>query len=157
MTGSSLGIKSIQKLISGGQTGTDRAALDWAIEHGIPYGGWCPKGRKAEDGTIAALYQLRETPSGDYEERTEWNVRDSDATVIFTEFPQLTAGSLLTAQFAAQHWKPWIHLPWGAGSLELFKQFLDFRKPKVVNVAGSRLSLAPNIERWVKCALDETL
>lgn len=80
------------KILSGGQTGTDRAALDWAIAHGIPHGGWCPKGRKAEDGPIDGRYQLQETPSSSYVERTEWNVRDSDGTVVFSIAAVLTGG-----------------------------------------------------------------
>ena len=72
------------KIISGGQTGADRAALEFAIKQGIPHGGWCPKGRRSEDGQIDAKYQLQETPSSNYLQRTEWNVRDSDGTVIFS-------------------------------------------------------------------------
>ncbi len=72
------------KIVSGGQTGADRAALDFAIDHGIPHGGWCPRGRKCEDGTIADCYKLNETPSAEYPQRTEWNVRDSDGTVVFS-------------------------------------------------------------------------
>lgn len=72
------------KIVSGGQTGADRAALDWALAHGVPCGGWCPKGRKAEDGPIDLKYPLKETPSSSYIQRTEWNVRDSDATVVFS-------------------------------------------------------------------------
>ncbi len=83
----------LQKIISGGQTGADRAALDFAIARGIPHGGWCPRGRLAEDGTIPALYQLSETPGPDHAQRTEWNVRDSDGTVIFSIAPALTGGS----------------------------------------------------------------
>ena len=71
------------KIVSGGQTGADRAALDWAIRHKVPHGGWCPKNRKAEDGVIVRRYKLIETPTANYAQRTEWNVRDSDATVIF--------------------------------------------------------------------------
>jgi hypothetical protein len=63
------------------QTGVDRAALDWALEHGVPCGGCCPEGRKAEDGPIDPKYPLKETPSVTYVQRTEWNVRDSDATI----------------------------------------------------------------------------
>ena len=70
------------KIVSGGQTGADRAALDWALHHDVECGGWCPKGRKAEDGTIDPKYPLKETPSVAYIQRTEWNVRDSDATVL---------------------------------------------------------------------------
>ena len=73
-------MKSIT-IVSGGQTGADRAALDWALAHGVECGGWCPKGRKAEDGPIDAKYPLKETSSSSYLQRTEWNVRDSDATV----------------------------------------------------------------------------
>lgn len=66
----------IEKLVSGGKTGADCAALDVAIRHGFPHGGWCPKGRLAEDGPIGGQYNLTETPSGDFIQRTEWNVRD---------------------------------------------------------------------------------
>ncbi len=72
------------RILSGAQTGADRAALDWAIFRDIPHGGWCPKGRKAEDGVIPPQYQITGTPSATYLQRTEWNVRDSDGTVIFT-------------------------------------------------------------------------
>jgi hypothetical protein len=78
------------KITSGGQTGADRAGLDWAIKNGIDHGGWCPKGRKAEDGTIQGQYQLQEASSGNYLQRTEWNVRDSDGTVIFSIGEELT-------------------------------------------------------------------
>ena len=97
------------KIVSGGQTGADRAALDWAIENDIPHGGWCPKGRKAEDGVIDARYELKESTSASYLQRTEWNVRDSTGTVIFTLCAELTGGSKKTADFAKKHQKPWIH------------------------------------------------
>ena len=70
------------EIVSGGQTGVDRAALDAALALGMRCGGWCPAGRWAEDGPIDPRYPLRETPSGDPAQRTEWNVRDSDATLI---------------------------------------------------------------------------
>ena len=87
-------------IVSGGQTGADRAALDWALAHGMPCGGWCPKGRKAEDGPIDSKYPLKETPSSSYLQRTEWNVRDSDATVLFSIESALTGGSKKTVEFA---------------------------------------------------------
>lgn len=87
-------------IISGGQTGVDRAALDWAIANRIPHGGWCPKGRRAEDGPLPRRYKLRETPSRSYAQRTRWNVRDSDATLIFSAANSLTGGSELTRRTA---------------------------------------------------------
>ena len=74
----------IERIISGGQIGVDRAALDWAIAHNIQHGGWCPTGRRAEDGIIPERYRLREAPGRNYQQRTKWNVRDSDATLIVT-------------------------------------------------------------------------
>ena len=72
------------RVISGGQTGVDRAALDAAFELALECGGWVPAGRRAEDGPVDARYPLRETAAGDYETRTRLNVRDSDATLILT-------------------------------------------------------------------------
>ena len=72
----------IGKIVSGGQTGVDRAALDVARELSLACGGWCPRGRRAEDGAIPARYPLVETPRAAYPQRTEWNVRDSDATLV---------------------------------------------------------------------------
>ena len=89
-------------IVSGGQTGADRAALDWALKHNVPCGGWCPKGRKAEDGPIDSKYPLQETPSSSYLQRTEWNVRDSDATVLFSIQPILSGGSKRTMEFARE-------------------------------------------------------
>ena len=89
----------IGKILSGGQTGVDRAALDVAIELGVPRGGWCPKGRRAEDGVIAKQYPLRETPSTDYRERTRRNVRDADGTLIVTA-DELRGGTALTRALA---------------------------------------------------------
>ncbi|HYZ72060.1 MAG TPA: putative molybdenum carrier protein [Chthoniobacterales bacterium] len=91
-------MKSI-KIVLGGQTGADRAALDWALARGVECGGWCPKGRKAEDGTIRAKYPPKKTASVAYLQRIEWNVRDSDATVLFSIKPTLTGGSLKTVDF----------------------------------------------------------
>ena len=100
-------------IVSGGQTGADRAALDFAIAHGIAHGGWCPRGRLAEDGPIPSRYQLRETPSRKYAQRTEWNVRDSDATALFTLAPQMQGGTALTPDVAERLGKPWLHLVGG--------------------------------------------
>ena len=98
------------KIVSGGQTGADRAALDWALAHNVECGEWCPKGRKAEDGLIDPKYPLKETPLAAYLQRTEWNVRDSDATVLFSVNPVLTGGSESAVEFAPGHGKPCMHL-----------------------------------------------
>ena len=86
----------VEKIVSGGQTGVDRAALDVALELGIPCGGWCPRGRRAEDGALSARYPLMETPSDDYVQRTTWNIRDSDGTLILTR-GEPTGGTAQTA------------------------------------------------------------
>ena len=96
----------LQKIISGGQTGVDRAALDFALARGIPHGGWCPKHRRAEDGPIDGRYQLKETPSANYVQRTEWNARDSDGTVVFSIGAILTGGSKKTVELARKHRRP---------------------------------------------------
>jgi hypothetical protein len=83
---------------------------NWAIAAGIAYGGWCPKGRRAEDGEIPSTYVLKETLGSGYLQRTEWNVRDSDATLIFTLDDELSGGSGRTAKFADAHGKPWLHV-----------------------------------------------
>ena len=72
----------IHKIVSGAQTGVDRAAPDWAILHGIEHGGWCPAGQRAQDGEIPDMYSLQQTPGRNYRQRASWNVRDSDATLI---------------------------------------------------------------------------
>lgn len=96
---------SIQRILSGGQTGVDRAALDFAIARQIPHGGWCPAGRRAADGVLDARYQLLETESSGYRQRTKRNVLDSDATLILYR-GRLEGGSLLTRDLAAGHGKP---------------------------------------------------
>jgi Circularly permutated YpsA SLOG family len=131
------------KIVSGGQTGADRAALDWALAHNVECGGWCPKGRKAEDGPIDPKYPLKETPSATYIRRTEWNVRDSDATVLFSIGRTLTGGSPKTMEFARKHKKS-LHLHPGvedpAGKL---RTFLKENSVEVLNVAGPRASKEP--------------
>jgi len=142
----------LDKIISGGQTGADRAALDWAIEHSISHGGWCPKGRMAEDGKIDSRYQLEETPSQDYAQRTQWNVRDSDATLIFSISQNLLGGSLLTKNFAIFFNKPYLHFSKGDllnNQVIIFNNFLIDNNIKVLNVAGARISQEPEIYQFV--------
>src|SRR6516225_6913367 len=96
---------TIAKIISGGQTGVDRAALDVALELGIPCGGWCPKGRRAEDGPIPQRYPLQETGSKEYPVRTAKNVRQADGTLILTRGPS-DRGTALSVRLAGKHKKP---------------------------------------------------
>ena len=127
-------MQNIPKIVSGGQTGADRAALDWALSHKLPCGGWCPKGRKAEDGPIEAKYPLKESPSASYLQRTEWNVRDSDATVLFSIASKLTGGSKKTVEFAKKHHKPWIHLAAGDQDVaQRLKAKIGWRKTQLMS------------------------
>jgi Circularly permutated YpsA SLOG family len=124
-------------IVSGGQSGADRAALDWALAHKVPCDGWCPQGRKAEDGPIDAKYPLKETPSAAYVQRTEWNVRNSDATVLFSIEPTLTGDSKKTMDFAQKHKKPRLHLCAADTAIaESLKAFVEEHGVKVLNVAG---------------------
>jgi hypothetical protein len=143
-------------LVAGGQTGADRAALDWAIDQGIAHGGWCPRGRKTEDGVLPERYQLRETPSAAYLQRTEWNVRDSDATLIFTLDDKLDGGSKRTAAFADSLGKPWLHVRPGVHP-KYVARFLARHGVKVLNVAGKRESSAPGVGKLVREVLSQAL
>lgn len=144
------------RIVSGGQSGADQSGLDWAIHHGVSHGGWCPRGRKTEDGPLPTHYLLDETPTGAYLQRTEWNVRDSDATVIFTLSPDLEGGSLRTAAFADRLGKPWIHMRPGVAP-RFLARFLQARSVRTLNIAGSRLSRAPAIATLVMECLDSAL
>ncbi|HEX6751412.1 MAG TPA: putative molybdenum carrier protein [Longimicrobium sp.] len=133
------------KIVSGGQTGVDRAALDVALELGIECGGWCPAGRMAEDGVIDARYPLRETPSADPAQRTEWNVRDSDATLILTTGAE-SAGTELTREVARRLGKPVYFFHAGAGEdVGMFRRWLQVANVRTLNVAGPRESESPGI------------
>jgi hypothetical protein len=102
---------------------------------------------------IGGQYQLVETPSASYLQRTEWNVRDSDATVVFTIAPMLTGGSKRTAEFAEKHRKPWIHLAQRSSSYEIpalkLQRFVEENGVQVLNVAGTRASKEPGLWKWV--------
>jgi len=153
----------ITKIISGGQTGADRGGLDAAIHCEIPHGGWCPMGRKAEDGVIPVEYHLTEMATPEYIPRTKANVFDSDATVIFTYGP-FTGGSLKTVTYAHYLEKPYHEVDllrttdrqaveeivrWLAGEAELNDYDEYVAKPSeacILNIAGSRESHAPGIQ-----------
>jgi hypothetical protein len=151
------GAVTLVKIVSGGQTGADRAALNWAMTRGVLHGGWCPRGRKAEDGTIGPDYRLTETPSDSYVQRTEWNVRDSDGTVILSLSRTLAGGSRRTAELAQQHGKPWLHLSKDANkgnAGERLRRFVQEHHIRVLNVAGPRASTEPDIGEFVRATLD---
>jgi hypothetical protein len=135
----------IDKIISGGQTGVDRAALDVALAMGIDCGGWCPKGRRAEDGPIASRYPLVETASTAYSQRTKRNVRDSDGTLILTR-GQPRGGTLLTQRTAVELGKPCLSIDLSApAALAEIREWLGRHAVGVLNVAGPRESQSPGI------------
>jgi len=138
------------KIISGGQTGVDRGALDAAIGLGIPHGGWCPRGRLAEDGRIPARYELSETDSPEYWVRTEQNVSDSDATLIFCR-GRPTGGTELTLRLAEQHGRPCLVLDLDQSPQpEDVRRWLADHRVEVLNVAGPRESQSPGIAAQAK-------
>ncbi len=135
----------LEKIISGGQTGVDRAALDAALEVGLPIGGWCPRGRRAEDGFVPHGYPLAETPTSEYTERTNFNVRDSDASLIVTRGP-LDGGSLFTTKVAMQLGRPYKVVDLDeSGALDVAVSFIKTTNARVINVAGPRESKNPGI------------
>jgi hypothetical protein len=137
----------IERVVSGGQTGVDRAALDAALSLGLNCGGWCPRGRRAEDGTIPDLYPLKETPGRDYTQRTKWNVRDSEATLVLCRSKPL-GGTAMTVQFAKAAGKPVYLVDLEAVVDEQgIRRWLDEQRVVILNIAGSRESQHPGIYR----------
>jgi len=136
----------MEKVVSGGQTGVDRAALDVALELGIPCGGWCPRGRLAEDGPLDRRYPLSETPATDNAVRTEWNVRDSDATLILDRGP-LEGGTRLTGRIAERLRRPSrvVDLDTATG-IEGIAVWIEAQGIEVLNLAGPRESGRPGIQ-----------
>lgn len=145
----------IDKLVSGGQTGVDCAALDVALELGIPCGGWCPKGRWSEAGRIADKYPLEETPSEDVAQRTEWNARDSDGTLVIAEGPTV-GGTTLTVEMAKRYGKPCLVIDLltdGGAAQRAIPEWIARHKIGVLNVAGPRESTTPGINAKTKALL----
>jgi len=141
------------KIVSGGQTGVDRAALDWAIAHGVRHGGWCPKGRRAEDGIIPRRYRLKQTRSPAYNVRTRWNVRESDGTLIVSANHLIVGGTKLAAEFAESLKKPLLHLAMTTGARRAARQldrFITQHRIHVLNIAGPRDSEEPGIQKFVQ-------
>lgn len=136
-------------MISGAQTGVDRAALDAALEVGVPCGGWVPKGRLDECGRIPDRYpDLRETATAEWDERTEANVRDSDGTLLLSRGP-LTGGSRYTAEVARRLGRPWLHVDLAELTAEdaarSARAWIEAEQVDVLNVAGPRASKDPEL------------
>lgn len=150
----------VGKIVSGGQTGADRAALDWARLRGVEHGGWCPKGRLAADGPLLARYLLCETESAGYRQRTKLNVRDSDATLIFNT-GELDGGTLQTVRFAQALSKPHLVIPLDEISLidavHRVRAWLIDGAFNALNVAGPREEKRPGIYALVAAVMDATL
>lgn len=151
----------LEKIVSGGQTGADRAALDVAITLGLETGGWVPKGRRAEDGRIPARYAgLVETDAVAYEHRTALNVRDSDGTLIFS-FGEPRGGTGLTLKLAGASGKPHLVIDLATmpetQAVEHVRDWLAAARVRVLNVAGSRASTEPRIGPAVTAVLTAAL
>jgi len=149
----------VKKIVSGGQTGVDQAALDVAIQLGIPHGGWCPKGRRSERGRIHARYQLSEVEATDYSVRTEQNVIDSDATLILYDGPGLSRGTRLTGQFARKHDRPMLKIDLRNSqsilTIPAIQDWIQQQEIEVLNVAGPRESTVPGIGERVRLFLND--
>jgi hypothetical protein len=150
----------VKKIISGGQTGVDTAGLSFALRCGLQLGGWCPRGRRREDGVIPRRFNLKETPSRGYLQRTTWNIRDSDATVIFSVSARLKGGSRKTAQLTRQQRKPYLHLAaqrTGIDHVTALCRFIRQHRIRVLNVAGPRRSQEPNAGRFAARVMQAAL
>lgn len=134
-------------VVTGGQTGVDRAALDTALSLLLPVRGWCPKGRLAEDGKISSVYPLQETTSTDYAVRTEWNVRDSDGTLVLA-YGSLEGGTKLTADLAHKYERPVLIidvLSFNENDVARFWSWIGAHNIRILNVAGPRESSRPGV------------
>jgi hypothetical protein len=137
----------IQKIISGGQTGVDRAALAVAVYLEVPHGGWCPRGRRAEDGAIPSIYQLEETASPNYAVRTQQNIESSDGTLVLVG-SEISGGTALTISLAKRYRRPLLVVSLDQEhDYEMVRQWLVQHQVQVLNVAGPRESSVPNITR----------
>ena len=132
------------RVVSGGQTGVDRAALDAALARGVPVGGWCPAGRWAEDGPVPDRYPLRETGTADPAERTRLNVRDSDATLVLAPGP-VAGGTALTVEAARALGRPVLVVPPRPDAVGGAVAWVGRGGVAVLNVAGPRESEAPGV------------
>lgn len=143
------------KIISGGQSGVDRAALDFCLENNIPSGGWCPKGRIAEDGSIADFYPLKETRTANYEERTRLNIIDSDASLVLYD-SKMDKGTLYSLATIKIFDKPYLQIDFSVeNELVSISNWLEDNKISTINIVGPRESENPGIYFMVKSFLKE--
>jgi len=148
------------KILSGAQTGVDRAALDAALKKKVPCGGWCPEGRKAEDGTVPELYPVQELKDGGYNERTKKNVQDSDGTVIIY-FGQLSGGTAETLRYCLNEKKPYLLLDGrevnvGRAAERIF-EFQSLLPDGTLNFAGPRASGEPQAYEYTMKVVENFL
>ncbi len=152
--------EALQKLVSGGQTGVDRGALDAALAAGFPCGGWCPPGRRAEDGPIPSRYPVTELAEGGYAERTVRNILDSDGTVII-HFGSIEGGTELTLVRCVEHGRPYCLVDGdeesAEGAGEIIARFVAEQGIAVLNVAGPRGSKEPRARDYSRRAIGHLL
>ncbi len=147
----------IAKIVSGGQSGVDRAGLDAALACVVAIGGWCPNARRAEDGAIPERYPLIETQADDYATRTLWNVRDSDATLILGAEP-LSGGTAMTAEFAGDLARPCLIVdPASTDARAIAARWLAQHNVAVLNIAGPRESKQPGIYKLAFAFVSELI
>lgn len=151
----------IKKVISGAQTGADQAGLIAAKNLGVKTGGWMPAGYRTAEGPrpdLAETYDLKCTAVSGYHQRTSFNVRDSDATIIFGRTS--SSGSKLTIKLAINMRRPCLIVTWGTDlttAIAQVKEFLKEHKPKTVNIAGNREEKCPGIGAWVVSILEQAM
>ncbi len=150
----------IKRIISGGQRGAERAALDAAMEYGIPHGGWIPKGRRTENGRLSDQYRLKETSTIDYLQNTELNVLDSDGTLIF-RYGELAGGPALAQKFAKKHRRPCLPIDLQEiteyKAVVIIRSWIEIREIEILNVAGSKASDDPFIYDIVRGIIKSVL
>jgi hypothetical protein len=154
-------MRRVTRIISGGQSGVDRAALDFAIARGLEYGGWCPRGGWAEDfpdppGLLSRYPALRETPDSDPKQRTEWNVRDADGTLILTRSAGASPGTQFAIGIAEHYAKPSLIVDVDAPSAaeQILTWLDDNPEIRVLSIGGPRESEVPGIYRAAYAALE---
>jgi hypothetical protein len=149
----------LRKIVSGGQTGADRAALDAALAQDFPCGGWCPSGRQADDGPIPACYPLQALHGG-YRARTLANVKHSDATVIFYR-SAISGGTASTLKFCKQYSRRYLLIDSQAfdieGAAATIRQFIEANRIATLNIAGPRASGCPSIYAYVKSVVERVI